>query len=165
MCRHLTKEHEYILSADADARLIHTTLIAAGAKAGSPVKFEPKYEPASGTPIKITLQYEKDGKRVSVPAQDWIRNGKEGTKVLEKQWVFAGSLLIKDEDEPTKEPIYLANHGDLICVVNMESAMLDLPVRSPKTFDSRVFTAFTEKIPPRDTPVEVILEPVVERKK
>src|ERR1700722_1505649 len=52
-----TKEHEYILAVDADARLIHAGLIAAGAKAGKPVQFDPKYVPASGSPIKITLRY------------------------------------------------------------------------------------------------------------
>lgn len=164
MCRHFTKEHEYILDGDVDGRLIHATLIAAGAKPGNPVKFDPMYVPATGATIKVTLQYEKDGKRIRVPAQDWIRNGKDGNKVLEKHWVFGGSLFVKDMEEPDKEPIYLANHGDLICVVNMESAMLDIPVRSPKTFDSRVYTAFTDRIPPLETPVEVILEPIIDRK-
>src|SRR5262245_50045743 len=44
LCRKNTKEHEAILSADVDARDIHKALLAAGAKAGSPVKFQPKYE-------------------------------------------------------------------------------------------------------------------------
>src|SRR5206468_12243197 len=56
LCRKQTKEHEYLLAADCDARLIHLALIAAKAKPGSPVQFQPKYRPASGTPIKVTLQ-------------------------------------------------------------------------------------------------------------
>jgi len=163
LCRKMTKEHEYILHLDADARQVHTALIAAGAKPGSPVKFEPRYSPASGSTIKITLQYQKDGKLVRVPAQEWILDGKHN-KALQDDWVFGGSILISDPDDPKQTPIYLANHGDMVCVCNMESAMLDLPVRSPKKFEDRVFKPFTERIPPLDTPVDVILEPVVERK-
>src|SRR5579859_6477943 len=57
LTRKATKEHEYILAVDADARMIHAALIAAGAKAGKPVQFDPKYKPASGSEIKITLRY------------------------------------------------------------------------------------------------------------
>jgi len=39
--------------------------------------------------------------------------------------------------------------------------MLDLPVPSPKKFDARLYEANTEKIPALNTPVEVILEPVL----
>jgi hypothetical protein len=159
LTRKLTKEHEYILSSDVDARLVHATLIAAGAKPGNPVKFDPRYIPAAGTVIKITLQYQKDGKLVTVPAKEWIRDGK-GPKVLEKDWVFGGSQFIVDPEEKDKPAIYLANHGDIICLCNMESAMLDLPFRSPSNPDDRFYNAFTERIPPAETAVDVILEPV-----
>jgi hypothetical protein len=163
LCRKMTKEHEYILHVDADARQVHTALMAAGARPGSPVKFEPRYAPATGSTIKITLQYQKDGKLVRVPAQDWILDGKHN-KALQDDWVFGGSILIPDPDDPKKPPLYLANHGDMVCVCNMESAMLDLPVRSPKKFEDRVFKPFTERIPPLDTPVDVIMEAVPDRK-
>src|SRR5262245_40056292 len=43
LCRKETKEHEAVVAADVDARLIHAALLAAGAKVGTPVQFEPKY--------------------------------------------------------------------------------------------------------------------------
>ena len=46
-------------------------------------------------------------------------------------WVFAGSRLVDDPLERTKQ-YYLANEGDVICVANFEGAMLDLPIRSSK---------------------------------
>ncbi len=163
LCRNRLKAHEYILSADLDAVKLHAALIAAGGKPGSPVKFEPKYTPASGSVIKITLQYQKDGKQLRVPGQNWIRSGKEGNKVPDLDWVFAGSMFIEPQ-EKGQPPLYLANQGDLICVCNMEDAMLDLPIRSPTNPDDRIFTAFTERIPPLETPVDVIFEPVPEKK-
>jgi hypothetical protein len=159
LCRNNTKEHEYILAANVDARQIHFALIAAGAKPGSPVRFVPRYAPATGSTIKVLLRFKKDGKEVTVPAGSWVEDGK-AHKPLARDWVFGGSRLIPDPEDNTKPPFYLANQGDLICVCNMESAMLDLPVPSPKKLDERVFTARTAAIPPLQTPVEVILEPV-----
>jgi hypothetical protein len=160
LCRARTKEHEYILAADVDARAVHAGLIAAGAKPGNPVTFIPKYAPANGTRIKVTLQYEKDGKRQVVGGGDWIEESKT-KKPLGGAWVFGGSRFLPDPEDPKKPPYYLANQGDLICVCNMESAMLDLPVASPKKLDERRFAARTDRIPPTGTKVEVILEPIV----
>ncbi len=154
-----TKEHEYVLAADVDARKVHSALVAAGARPGTPVQFAPKYVPASGSAIKITLQYPKDGRTVVVPAQQWVREAKT-RKDLAEEWVFGGSRLVPDPEDKDRPPLYLANHGDLVCVCNMDTAMLDLPVRSPKKFDERVFNAHTERIPPVGTAVDVVLEPV-----
>ena len=162
LCRKNTKEHEYILATEVDARRIHTALLGANARAGTPVQFSPKYVPATGSVIKVTLQYQKDGKVVTVPAQDWILDAKTN-KPMESDWVFGGSRFVSDPDDP-KKPIYLANYGDVICVCNMESAMMDLPSRSPKAPENRIYNALAQHIPPKDTKVEVILEVVPEKK-
>jgi hypothetical protein len=162
LCRRGTKEHEAVVSADIDARQVHLALIAAGAKEGSPVKFDPKYQPAHGTTIKITVEYEKDGKTVSVPAQQWVRDGKT-RKELQHAWVFGGSQLF-DHPDDAKQKIYAANGGDVICVANVPDAMLDLPVNSPQEDAERQYEAFTEHIPPLGTKVTIILEPVPDKK-
>ncbi len=156
-----TKEHEYLLSAEADARQIHFALLAAGATPGSPVQFDPKYAPACGSVIKVFLRYKVDGKETTVPAQKWIRDNKT-KKDLDHDWVFGGSKLVKDPDR--KLPLYLANQGDVICLCNMPDAMLDLPVKSPKTIDARIFESNVDRIPALDTTVEIILEPVPDKK-
>jgi hypothetical protein len=158
LCRKDTKEHEYVLHAEVDARDIHTALLAAGAKPGSPVQFSPRYTPASGDVIKVTLRYEQDGKLIVVPAQKWLRAAESG-KECEQDWVFAGSRFIPDPENPAK-PVYLANYGDLICTANMETAMLDLPIRSSGALESRLFTTNPDVIPPIGTKVVVVLEPV-----
>src|SRR5262245_23770246 len=84
------KTHEYMLAADIDARHLHTALELAGAKAGSPAKFDPKFQAATGATIKVTLRYKKNGKTVTVPASDWIRHTKT-KKPLAHDWVFGGS--------------------------------------------------------------------------
>ena len=74
-CLKQTKEHESILSLDSEAYVVHTGLLALGAKTGSPVKFQPEYSPAKGTRIRIFCQWtDKDGKPHREPAEKWVRN-------------------------------------------------------------------------------------------
>lgn len=164
LTRSKKKEHEYVLAADVDARHVHAALELAGAKAGAPVVFDPKYKAAHGTTIKVSLRYVKDKKTVTVPASDFIRHHKT-KKAFDQTWVFGGSKFVKNDDDPKAAPFYVANHGDLICVVNIDSAMMDLPVASPKKFEDRAWEANADKIPKDGTKVEVILEPVAAKKK
>ena len=158
------KEHEAILAADIDARDIHLALTLAGAEAGNPVSFNPKFTPPTGTVVKIFLEYQEKGKKTRVPAQQWIRSIKT-KKDLDSDWVFAGSRLDPNQLDQAKKPYYAANIGDVICVSNFDSALLDVPFNSPKDNDDLAFEANTDRIPADKTPVLVILEPVPEKKK
>lgn len=159
------KEHEAILAADVDARKIHEALILAGAREGEPVRWVPKFQPASGTTVRVSLRYlDGRGKEKVVPAGSWIRETKTA-KELAADWVFAGSRLVDSPLDPNAPKHYLANDGDVICVANFESALLDLPMKSSKDDPDRGFEAWTERIPPVGTKVVVILEPRVPDKK
>jgi hypothetical protein len=169
LTRRRTKEHEAILAAELDARDIHKALLVAGAEAGRPVKYvekDGKYSvvPPTGTRVKVSVQYEDKGKTVTVPAQKWVRSTKS-KKDLESDWVFAGSLLIEDLDDKSKPPLYAANGGDVICISNFESALLDLPFQSSKENPELMFEANPDRIPPLETRVTAILEPQAEKKK
>jgi hypothetical protein len=156
-CLKGTKEHESIVAIGTRAYIIHAGLLAAGAVAGSPAQYVPKYSPAHGTEIEITLFWTDDkGKRQRAYAQDWVRNIKTG-KSMAEPWVFGGSGFWTDEQ--TGEKHYLAEGGDLICVSNFASAMLDLPIQSSSSSDDLLFDAFTERIPPQGTKVTVVLTP------
>jgi len=161
-CPHNTKEHESILSVRTQAYLAHAALLALGAKPGHPARFEPKYQPATGTEIEVKLYWkDKDGKLRSARAQDWVRNADTG-KALAYPWVFAGSGFWKDQ--ATGQERYLAEDGDFICVSNFSTAMLDLPVESSQSNASLMFECFTERIPPTGTAVTMVLEPKLPEK-
>lgn len=224
-CLKQTKEHESILSIDTEAFVVHTGLLALGAKTGSPVKFQPEYSPPKGTRVRIFCQWtDKNGKPHREPAEKWVRNSsrrffvelfdekpaglelKEDSELkwdeknkelywfghmtekqrdtflamskdakyrkaiqkffdrtqprqLDAPWVFAGSGFFVDEANGTKS--YLAEGGDLICVANFASAMLDLAVESTATGESNLmWEAWSDRIPPVGT--EVLLELVPE---
>lgn len=150
-----TKEHESVIGLLTKAQYVHAGLLAIGAKSGSPVKFEPTYTPANGSKIKIEILYVDDkGNKKRVLAQEWVRQvGTE--KTLDMDWVFAGSGMWKDPDTGTEQ--YLAESGDLICVSNFTTATLDLPIRSSQANSSLLFSAYTDRIPPEQTPVRLVL--------
>jgi hypothetical protein len=157
-----TKEHEAILAADIDARDLHKALLTTGAEPGSPVQYQPRFKAPTGPTVKVSVQWEEKGKLRTEPAQKWVMNGMT-KKELNSDWVFAGSRFVKNLDEG-KPDYYLANDGDVVCVANFESALLDLPFNSSKSDAERSFVAFTERIPPKDTKVTLILEPILDKK-
>jgi len=154
-----TKEHEAILAVDTEAFIVHAGLLAVGAEAGHPVIFRPEYQPAEGSQIEVLLEWEdpETGEKQTARAQDWVRNMETG-EPMQENWVFGGSSFW--EDEVTNQRYYLAEDGDLICVSNFHSAMLDVPIESSQSNDLLIYEAFTERVPPVGTEVWVRLKPV-----
>ncbi|MBY0231445.1 MAG: YdjY domain-containing protein [Gemmataceae bacterium] len=152
------KEHEAIVAADVDARKIHEALLLAGARVGKPAQYTPSFKPPTGQAIDVRVRWEEEGKRREVPANEWIKDSRAG-KELDGRWVFAGSILVEPTapGEPTR---YMANEGDLISVVNFDTALLDVPFRSSDKKGALDFEAWTGRIPPKGTPVTVVLTPV-----
>ena len=182
-CLKGSKEHESVVVVDTDAYVLHAGLLLTNAEPGSPVRFDPEFAPASGPEIEVTVVWEdQEGRRRRARGQDWVRDVAElytmfdgvvanqfddelnvgdqfaAWKEMEHPWVFAGSQLLKDDR--TGEPYYLADaEGDLICVSNFPSAVLDVPIRSSDSNVALLFEAFTERIPPLGTPVTLVLTP------
>ncbi len=162
MCRKNTKEHESVVCSEMDARDIHKALLLAGAVAGSPVKFDPKYQPVKGPVIKMSVRYTDGGKEKTIDARSWVRDVKT-RKELDKDWIFGGSFFFAPPNDPNRQ-LYAANGGEVVCVSNFATAMLDLPIQSSDLDDDRSFEAFKERIPPLGTKVTVIFEPQPEKK-
>ncbi|PQO37897.1 YdjY domain-containing protein [Blastopirellula marina] len=173
-CLRGTKEHESVIAVPADAFVVHAGLLRIGAKQGVPVSFDPEYTPPSGEVIDVLLQWTDDKNKLrTARAQEWVREAK-GKKEMPYNWVFPGSYFWKDipleEIKKAKEQgidpdtlpgkqVYAAEGGELICVSNFRSSMLDLPVPSTDANNNLWFEANTEKIPPEGTKVRIFLIP------
>jgi hypothetical protein len=59
----------------------------------------------------------------------------------------------------------MADGGDFICLLNLPTALLDLPIPSASALESRLFEAFLERLPPTGTPVTILLKPKLEIKR
>lgn len=151
-----TKTHESVVSIDCHSRYVHAALLAMGAKAGTPVRFRPKYTPAHGSVVDIfVLWKDEEGKQQIAQAQDWMRDERK-KKTLEYPWVFGGSGFFKDEGGVNR---YYADGGEMVCVANFAVAMLDLPIESDKANAALLYVANTDAIPPMDTPIRMVFVP------
>lgn len=158
-----TKEHESVVAVFSKAFLVHTGLLAAGAKKGTHVKWDPKYEPPTGSEVQVlALWKDEDGKKHTIDTRKWVRKVGTDDEVLDVNYVFAGSMFWKDPD--TNEKKYMAESGDLICVSNFSTATLDVPMNSSQVNSGLMFAAFTKRIPERGTPIRLVLQ-VVDPKK
>ena len=153
-----TKEHESVVATLPKAAEVHAALLAIGAQVGTPVSYDPTFVPATGQRIRVWVcYYDSDGAFKAVDARQWIV--KVGTKdVLEDDWVFSGSTVWKDPADGRN--YYQADGGDMICVSNFSTAMMDIPVASSADTDSLGFSPYTERIPERGTPVRLVLQPI-----
>jgi len=160
-CPKGSKEHESVVAVNSSAQLVHAGLLAVGAIPGHPVQFNPKYVAATGTTIDILVLWQDEKGKHKVRAQEWVKDAKTGEE-MKHDWVFGGSTFWTDET--TGEKYYHADGGDLICVSNFSTATLDLPIESSQANDALVYSAFTERIPPRGTKVRLVLIPRLEKK-
>ena len=154
-CPRQTKEHEAVVATRCPARLVHAAQLAIGLEPGRPVAFHPEYQPAAGPRVLIMVRWrDAAGGLQERPARELVRNTKTG-RHLETDWVFAGSSFWVDPADGSEH--YQADGGDMICVSNFPTAMLDLPIASSESNEALLFEAFTERLPPPGTAVELVL--------
>lgn len=81
-------------------------------------------------------------------------------------WVFTGSGFYVETEGPDKgKRYYKAEGGEVICVANFPSAMIDVNVESTSSGEANLlYEAWTEHIPPIDTPVTVEITPLNPKK-
>ncbi|MCA9138059.1 MAG: hypothetical protein KDB00_14905 [Planctomycetales bacterium] len=153
-----TKEHESIVAVLAKSREVHAALLAIEATPGAPVRFRPEFVPPSGQIIRVWVcWYDSANQFHVVDARQWIQD-LETEKSMTAEWVFAGSGFWQDPDD--KREYYQADSGDMICVSNFSSAMLDVAISSSADADLLRFVPFESKIPDRSTSVRLVLTPV-----
>jgi hypothetical protein len=156
-CPVLSKEHEAVVATNCSAKIVHAGLLAIGLEPGKAATFLPEYVPAQGSKVSVRVRWtDAEGKVQERPAREWVRNATTG-KELDVDWVFTGSGFWRDPTDGTEH--YEADAGDMICLSNFPSAMLDVPLESSDANDDLMFEAFEGRVPPHGTPVELILAP------
>jgi hypothetical protein len=110
ICKAKTKEHESVLTIDTDAYVVHAALLALGAKAGRPVRFQPEYHPPEGERIDIRLNWvDAEGKAQRVEGQKWVRGMTRRYFVEPLEKLPEGLKLAKDSDlkyDPDRKEIF-----------------------------------------------------------
>ncbi len=154
-----TKEHESVIAAFAKSSAVHAALLAAGAVPGAPVQFLPEFKPPTGTAVAVWVAWrDENGGFQIADARSFLSDSENQAPPVEA-FVFAGSSLWTDPED--NRQYYSADSGDMICVSNFASAMLDVPFASTAENSGLAFEANTAAIPPRNTPVRLILVPQI----
>ncbi|MEM1224710.1 MAG: YdjY domain-containing protein [Planctomycetota bacterium] len=152
-----SKEHESIVAVFAASREVHTALLAIGAQRGTTVRWDPDFLPPTGQEVTVYVTWrDSDGQFQVADARQWIQNS-QTSKPMKSTWVFAGSSFWTDPSNGVEH--YTADGGDMICVSNFSTAMLDVPLASSADAGQLLFTPITDRIPVENTPVRLVLVP------
>jgi hypothetical protein len=151
-----TNEHESILRTPAKPSHIHTGLLMIGMQQGEPVRFSGatnRWLPPVGPPVQISVEFQKDGKTVTLPAYKLLREIKLKTPMPPRTWIFVGSKVLDNGQ-------YAADtSGYVVSVVNFDFSLIDVSGLVSSSNDTLQYEADADVAPPAGTKVQMILEP------
>ncbi len=153
-----TKEHESVVATLAKSSEVHAALLAIDATPGTPVRHLPEYVPPTGQVIRVWVCWlDKDDKFHVSDARKWVKRVSKN-KEMEAEWVFAGSSFWVDPADGRE--YYQADAGDMICVSNFSTALMDVNISSSAEANELDYVSFEGRIPEAGTPIRLVLVPV-----
>ena len=149
-------EHESVLRTPAKPSDIHMALMAIGLKPGQPVRYSEslnKWFPPQGPPLSVTIEWEKDGKTVSVPAYRCMRSLRSKEEMKPIHWVYCGSRIMPDGEFAADVT------GYVISIVNFDLTLIDLPEIRSNSNELLEWQRNPDVAPPGNTKVTMVIEP------
>jgi len=151
-----TAEHEAALRSAVRPSHLHLALLMCGLVPGEPVRYSKaldKWLPPKGPPVHIFCEFERDGKKVSIPAYRMLRNTKTKKEMPPITWVFTGSKMTEDGK-------YAGDMtGYLVTVVNFELSVIDIPLLASNSNETLEWEVNPDIVPKKGSPVTMIIEP------
>ena len=161
VCQTGTKEYESLLRSSAKPSHLHLALLMIGLEPGTPVAWDEKNQrwlPPRGPALRLTCQYHVEGKLISAPVHQWMRDQKARKPAPPMTFVFAGSRM-------TEEREYAADvRGYLVSVVNFPESTIDVAALKSEKNEALELEVNPAAAPPRGTKLWLLIEPVEERK-
>jgi hypothetical protein len=152
-----TNEHESVLRTSAKPSDIQIGLIAIGLQPGKPITYSEalnKWTPPTGPPLHITLEYQKDGRTLTYPANRWLRNLTTKKSPPSFTWVYTGSRVMPDGK-------FAADiTGYVVSIVNFDLTLIDVPELASSANETLEWERNAELMPKTGTKVWMIIEPV-----
>ena len=156
LCLSGTVEHEAVLRSKVRPSHLHAALLMLGLEPGEPVRFSEsakKWLPPHGPPLQISVQFEKDGQSVTLPAYRLMRDVKTRREMPPMTWIFAGSRMMSGD-------VYAADKtGYIVSVVNFDFTVIDIPELASNANETLHWQTNVELMPPKGSKVTMIIEP------
>ncbi len=150
------QEYESVLRTDARPSIIHFGLLAMGLKPGEPAHLDEATQtwyPPTGPPLRISCEFQLNGKTITVPANRMMRSVKTKQEMPPMAWVFDGSRIMPDGQ-------YAADvTGYVVSIVNFDLTMIDVPELASNANETLEWEYNPTLVPPVGTPVTMIIEP------
>jgi hypothetical protein len=156
VCLNGTNEHESVLRTGVRPSDLHAALLAIGLKPGEPMSYSAatnKWLPPHGPPLRLSVEFEKDGKTVEYPAYRWLRDVKTKKECKAFSWVFCGSRIMKDGRYAADDT------GYIVSIVNFDFVMIDIPEFASSSNDLLEWERNPDLMPPKGTKVWLVIEP------
>ena len=153
-----TNDYESVLRSKVKPSHLHLALLMIGLEPGQGVHYDPaaqKLIPPSGSPLKMTCEFEKNGRRVTVPAEALMRDVKSKKPAPKFTWVFAGSRVMNGQ--------YAGDQtGYLVSVVNFDLTVIDVAAIASSANETLEWETNFDVCPPKDARVTLIIEPAAQ---
>jgi hypothetical protein len=150
-------EHESVLRSKARPSHLHLALLMLGLEPGKGVHYDEatkKWVEPSGPKLKLSVEFEKDGKLQQLGANELMRDIKTKKPMpAEARWVFTGSRIMPDKT-------YGADKlGYLVSIVNFELSPIDTPKLASNKNETLEWQINPDVVPEAGTKVRLIIEP------
>ena len=156
-CAEGGKEYESLVSLQGEPWQMHVSLLLLGLKPGGEggPKFQGDPTVPKGDPLIIEVQWKENDKVVRKRAEDLMFDTKRNEPMAHIEWIFAGSKFVKDENG---KDIYAANlDKSIVTVFHDPLSVIDNPLDTGG--DDTVYIVNQKAVPPKDTPVTLIISP------
>ncbi len=154
------KTHESLLRTEVEPTQVHTAMLLLGVKAGErhpgdapPAAINADYlrtAPAlKGDSVTVFLKWTAGGKEVTCRAEELIFNLQTKATAPVGDWTYNGSMFDQNQFLAQEEKSFIALVTDPTALVNNPR---------PGHDNDQIWSVAKEKVPAKDTPVQVILE-------
>lgn len=154
------KVHESLLRTEVEPTQLHTAMLLLGVKAGErhpgdapPASIDADYlrtAPAlKGDAVTILLKWTTGGKETTCRAEELVYNTETKAVAPVGDWTYNGSMFEENKFLAQEEKSFVA-------LVTDPTALINNP--RPGHDNDQIWAVAKDKVPPKDTPVEVILE-------
>ena len=154
-CAEGGKEYESVVAIKGDPWQLHLSLLLLELKPGGGPEYQGDPTKPFGDTVIIEIRWEQDGKTIRKRAEDMVYNAQRKKPMPHVEWVFVGSKFEKDLDGNN---VYVANRDrSIVTVYHDPYTVIDNPLKAGG--DDTVYVVNTKAVPPKDTPVVLIIRP------
>jgi len=182
VCTPSTRVHESLIAIDASPRAVHAALLLAGLEPGSPGRWQDVTDGAggwmvdrvrpSGPRVDVSVRWSDPlGTTQEVPILQWVRRADGAgdsrsappagqAAVLEGHLVFSGSRIRPNTPSMGSGEHYVADlTGSVVGLVTFGDEVIayDEVIADKVDVDPAAWVAWTERMPPEGTRVEVLI--------